>query len=54
MKWFEPIIAIVAIGLVILPIILKVVNKKKGKSACSCGCTCCPHSGNCSKVNTNK
>ena len=29
MKWFEYIIMIVAIGLVFLPFILKIVNKKK-------------------------
>lgn len=50
MKWFEPIIIIVAVGLVILPIILKIVNKKKGKSTCSCGCAYCTHSGCCTKT----
>lgn len=40
MKWFEPLIAIVAIGLVLLPIILKIVDKKKRKAKCSCGCDC--------------
>ena len=34
MKWFEPIIIIVAIGLVLLPIFLQIKNKKKGKSSC--------------------
>ena len=31
MKWYEYIILIVAIGLVVLPFILKYFNKKKGK-----------------------
>lgn len=41
MKWYEYIIAIVAIGLAILPIILNKRNKKNGKSTCSCGCSSC-------------
>lgn len=41
MKWYEYIIAIVAIGLVILPIILNTRRKKKGKSSCGCGCESC-------------
>ena len=45
MKWFEYIIMIVAIGLVFLPFILKIVNKKKGKPGCSC-----PHRESCCKV----
>ena len=40
MKWFEPLIALAAIGLVLLPIILKIINHKNGKSTCSCGCDC--------------
>ena len=50
MKWFEYIIIIVAIGLVFLPFILKIVNKKKGKPCCSSGCCCCPHRESCCKV----
>ena len=41
MKWFEYIILIVAIGLVLLPFILKYSNKKKGKSSCGCECSSC-------------
>ena len=42
MEWFEPIIIVVAIGLVLSPIIIKIVNKKRGKSTCSCGdCSSC-------------
>jgi len=41
---------IVAIGLVFLPFILKIVNKKKGKPGCSSGCCCCPHRESCCKV----
>ena len=50
MKWFEYIIMIVAIGLVFLPFILKIANKKKGKPGCSSGCCCCPHRESCCKV----
>lgn len=50
MKWFGYIIMIVAIGLVFLPFILKIVNKKKGKPGCSSGCCCCPHRESCCKV----
>lgn len=50
MKWFEYIIMIVAIGLVFLPLILKIINKKKGKPGCSSGCCCCPHRESCCKV----
>lgn len=47
MKWFEPIIAIIAVFLVILPIILKIRNKKKGKSSCGCGCNECSKKNEC-------
>ena len=49
MKWFEPIIAIVAIFLVILPIILKIISHKKGNNSCSCGCACCTKKDECYK-----
>lgn len=49
MEWFEPIIAIVAIGLVFLPFILKIIGKKKGKVVCSSRCCCCPMRSQCSK-----
>ncbi len=45
MKWYEYIIMIIAIGLVILPFVLNHLNKKKGKSTCGCGCDKC--SANC-------
>ncbi len=41
MLWYEYMIAFVAIFLVILPIILKNIKKKKGKSSCGCGCESC-------------
>ena len=47
MKWFEPIIAIVAIFLVVLPIILSIRNKKKGKCSCGCGCSECAKKNEC-------
>ncbi|MFR5892214.1 MAG: FeoB-associated Cys-rich membrane protein [Bacilli bacterium] len=40
MKWYEYIILIVAIGLVVLPFILKYFNKK-GKTSCGCECSSC-------------
>ena len=47
MKWFEPLIALAAIGLVILPIVLKIRAKKKGKSSCGCDCGSCSNKDNC-------
>lgn len=49
MKWFEPLIAIAAIFLVILPIILKIKAKRSGKGSCSCGCDCSSCSKDCAK-----
>lgn len=40
MAWYEILIAIIAVAIVALPIIRHFINKKKGKSACSCGCDC--------------
>ena len=37
MKWFEPLIAIGAILLVIIPIVSYFVKKKKGTLRCECG-----------------
>lgn len=52
MEWFEYIIIVVAVGLVLLPIALKIINKKRGKSSCASGCCCCPHrEGCCSSIN---
>lgn len=45
MAWYEYLIIIVALFLVILPIILHFHNKKHGKTSCGCGCENC--SGNC-------
>ena len=47
MKWFEPIIAIVAVFLVILPFILNIRKKKKGKKGCGCGCSECSKKNEC-------
>ena len=49
MKWFEPLIALAAIALVVLPFILKIIAKKKGKSTCSCGCDCASCNKDCMK-----
>lgn len=47
MKWFEYIIMLIAIGLVLLPIAIKINNKKKGNS---CGsCCCCDKKDSCLK-----
>ena len=47
MKWFEPIIAIVAVFLVVFPIILSIRNRRKGKSSCGCGCSECSKKNEC-------
>ncbi|MCI5938389.1 MAG: FeoB-associated Cys-rich membrane protein [Bacilli bacterium] len=49
MKWFEYIIIVVAIGLFLLPFILQIIKKKKGKPSCSCGCSECSRCDCCSK-----
>ncbi len=49
MEWFEYIFIVVAISLVLLPIILKIIGKKRGKPACS-SCCCCPHKNCCQKA----
>ena len=49
MKWFEPIIALIAIFLVVLPIILKIRDYKKGKHTCSCGQDCASCSKDCAR-----
>ena len=47
MEWFEYLIALAAIGLVILPIVLKIVNKKRGRTSSACGCTSCSECNKC-------
>lgn len=47
MEWFEPLIAIAAIALVILPFILNHRSKKTGKPSCTSDCSCCSSSGQC-------
>lgn len=54
MKFWEYILIIATIGMVFLPFILRIVNKKKGKPSCSSGCCCCPQRGNCSKMLAKK
>lgn len=49
MKWFEPLIAIGAIILVIAPIITHFVKKKKGTLRCECGHLRSQCVGSCSK-----
>ncbi|MBQ7275978.1 MAG: hypothetical protein IJS58_01895 [Bacilli bacterium] len=48
MEWFEPLIAIGALSLVIVPIIIRIRNKKMGKSSCGCSdCDCCSKKKDC-------
>lgn len=47
MEWFEPIIIIIAIFLVLLPLILKIKNKKKGKTGCEHDCSICSSHDQC-------
>lgn len=47
MEWFEYLIILLALFLVILPIILKIRDKKKGKMNCGCGMSCKGDCNNC-------
>lgn len=47
MEWFEYIIIIIALGIVILPIFLKIKYKTAGKKCSSC--CCCPYKEQCNK-----
>lgn len=47
MKWFEPLIALAAVSLVVLPIILKIKSHKKGQSSCGCSCADCSKKDTC-------
>lgn len=49
MKWFEYLIILFAVALVVLPFILNKVNKKKNKGYCS-GCSCCKYKDECHKM----
>ena len=57
MKWFEPIIFIVAVLLVLTPIVIHFVRKKNGKLKCDCGSYISECTGNCNsckKINKIK
>lgn len=55
MKWFEILIIIGAIFLVIFPLIRYIYNKKNGKLKCECGNnTCTTACEGCNKCNTKK
>lgn len=41
MEWFEYLIIVIAIGLVALPIVLEIKNRKQGKKGCGCKCDGC-------------
>lgn|GEM_PF-765104 len=45
MEWFEYIIIVVAVFLLVLPFILAIIRKRQGKSCCSCECL---NKGSCS------
>ena len=50
MKWFEPIIAVIAVFFAVLPFIIAIRNHKKGRNSCSCGCSCCSKKDECYKA----
>ena len=54
MKWFEYIIIIVAVFLVVFPIVSHFVKKKKGTLKCECGHLQSECIGNCSKCSLTK
>lgn len=54
MQWFEPIIIIVAILLVIIPIITYIVKKRNGTLKCECGHEQSKCTGSCEKCNMDK
>lgn len=52
LEWFVSNIGTIAVAFVVaavvaLIIIKKVIDRRKGKSSCSCGCSNCPMSGKC-------
>ena len=49
MKWFEPIIAFIAVLLVVLPIINKIRSLKKGETKCNGSCSMCSNKDDCLK-----
>lgn len=53
MEWFEPILIIIAVGLVAMPFVLKYINKKKGNTKCNSRCCCCPMRDKCCKAASN-
>ena len=53
MEWYEYIIIVFAVGIVLLSFILKIINKKKGKTNCSSNCCCCARRSECSKLIEN-
>lgn len=55
MGLIEILVIIFAAAIVITPIILYFVRRKKGKvNGCGCGCSSCPHSNMCNHVNDDK
>lgn len=51
MQWYEYLIIVGAIGIVILPIVLAIINKKRGKVSCGCSCSACASKHNCPHCN---
>ena len=47
MKWFEPIIIIIAISLVVIPFALEIKKAITGKGTCACGCGGCNKKDKC-------
>ena len=50
MKPIDYVLIIGMTALVLGIIVYLVLNKKKGKTSCGCGCAGCPHAGQCSSV----
>jgi len=53
MKWFEPIIIVVAILMVLIPIVTHFVKKKKGTLKCECGHLQSECTGKCESCNSH-
>lgn len=47
MKWFEPIIIIIAISLVVIPFAFEIKKAITGKGTCACGCGGCNKKDKC-------
>ena len=53
-QWGTVLAALVLLGLVCAVIVTMIRNRKKGKSACGCGCVHCAMDGACHSKKTHK